>query len=219
MRSSSRHPRLGVAGLSHHLLTQRPLQATSCHKPSPGGALLAVMQLGARHMVMARTDDEAFEALFIAEYARVAGIANRVLADAHEAEDVAQEVFIDFHRLHSASADYAPAWLHRAAVHSALNRLRGAKRRQRREISQAAEENDKTVDPQRQLELNEDRRRVREALGRMAPKPAAVLVLRASGLSYAEVAKSLGIGIGQVGTLLRRAEETLRKEVTRATSN
>jgi RNA polymerase sigma-70 factor (ECF subfamily) len=60
---------------------------------------------------------------------------------------------------------------------------------------------------------------VREALGRMAPKPAAVLVLRASGLSYAEVARSLGVGIGQVGTLLRRAEETLRKEVTRGTSN
>jgi RNA polymerase sigma-70 factor (ECF subfamily) len=170
-------------------------------------------------MVVGLTDKEAFEALFTAEYARVVRIANRVLADPHEAEDVAQEVFIDFHRLHSTSADYAPAWLHRAAVHSALNRLRGAKRRQRREISQAAEESDQTLDPQKQLEVNEDRRRVREALGRMAPKPSAVLILRASGLSYAEVAKSLGVGIGQVGTLLRRAEETLRKEVTRGTSN
>jgi RNA polymerase sigma-70 factor (ECF subfamily) len=177
-----------------------------------------VVDLGARRMTVAGTENEAFESLFTAEYARVVSIANRVLADAHEAEDVAQEVFIDFHRLHSASADYAPAWLHRAAVHSALNRLRGAKRRQRREISQAAQEGDQTMDPQKQLELNEDRRRVREALGRMAPKPAAVLVLRASGLSYAEVARSLGIGIGQVGTLLRRAEETLRKEVTRGTS-
>ncbi len=191
----------------------------TCHKVRARGALLAVMHFGARQIVVARTDEEAFEALFTVEYARVVGIANRVLADPHEAEDVAQEVFIDFHRLHSASADYAPAWLHRAAVHSALNRLRGAKRRQRREISQAADEDDKTVDPQKQLELNEDRRRVRDALGRMAPKPAAVLVLRASGLSYAEVARSLGVGIGQVGTLLRRAEETLRKEVTRGTSN
>ena len=81
------------------------------------------------------------------------------------------------------------------------------------------EETDRTVDPQRHLELDEDRRRVREALGRMAPKPAAVLVLRASGLSYAEVAQALGVGISQIGTLLRRAEETLRKEVTRGTSN
>jgi RNA polymerase sigma factor (sigma-70 family) len=71
----------------------------------------------------------------------------------------------------------------------------------------------------KQAELNEDRRRLREALARMAPKPAAVLVLRASGLSYAEVAQALGVGIGQIGTLLRRAEATLRKEVTHGTSN
>ena len=73
------------------------------------------------------------------------------------------------------------------------------------------EEGERTLDPQKQLEIEEDRRRVREALGRMAPKPAAVLVLRASGLSYAEVAQALGIGIGQIGTLLRRAEDTLAR--------
>jgi RNA polymerase sigma-70 factor (ECF subfamily) len=175
------------------------------------------IDLGLRKVASARSDDESFEALFTAEYARVAGIANRVLADPHEAEDVAQEVFIDFHRLHSASAQYAPAWLHRAAAHAALNRLRGARRRQRRELAQAADEGAPALDPQKQVEVNEDRRRVRQALARMAPKPASVLVLRASGLSYAEVAQALGVGIGQVGTLLRRAETALRKEVTRGT--
>lgn len=166
-----------------------------------------------------RSDEESFEALFAAEYSRVAAIANRVLGDPHEAEDVAQEVFVDFHRLHSASALYAPAWLHRAAAHTALNRVRGARRRQRRELAQATEEGTRILDPQAQVEMNEDRREVRRALGRLAPKPAAVLVLRASGLSYAEVAQALGVGIGQVGTLLRRAESALRKEVTRGTSN
>ncbi len=169
-------------------------------------------------MATVRPDDDVFESLFTKEYARVAGIANRVLADPHEAEDVAQEVFIDFHRLHSASADYAPAWLHRAAAHAALNRLRGARRRQKREMAQATEEPAQSIDPQKQVEVNEDRRRVRQALARLAPKPAAVLVLRASGLSYAEVAQALGVGTGQVGTLLRRAEAALRKEVTRGSS-
>ena len=170
-------------------------------------------------MASVRSDENAFAALFTAEYSRVVGIANRVLADPHEAEDVAQEVFIDFHRLHSSTAQYAPAWLHRAAAHASLNRLRGARRRQKREVAQAAEEGDKTVDPQKQLEVNEDRRMVRAALGRLAPKPAAALAMRASGLSYAEVAQALGVGIGQIGTLLRRAEAALRKEVIRGTSD
>src|SRR5260370_37453245 len=116
------------------------------------------MNLGARRMTSVRSDDAAFEALFTSEYARVVGIANRVLADQHEAEDVAQEVFVDFHRLHSATAQYAPAWLHRAAAHASLNRLRGARRRQRREVAQALEEGDRTVDPQKHLAVKENRR-------------------------------------------------------------
>ena len=177
------------------------------------------MNLGARPLHAASSEEAAFEALFTSEYARVVGIANRVLDDLHEAEDVAQEVFIDFHRLHSATADYAPAWLHRAAAHASLNRLRGSRRRQKREVAHVLREGDKTLDPQQQVEVNEDRHRVRVALARLAPKPAAVLALRASGLSYAEVGQALGVGIGQVGTLLRRAEAALRKEVTRGTSD
>jgi RNA polymerase sigma factor (sigma-70 family) len=180
------------------------------------GVSLEAASDASKHLVKSR--EEAFEALFKSEYPRVAGIANRVLADPHEAEDVAQEVFISFHRLHSASATFAPAWLHRASAHTALNRLRGRRRRERRELAQAPEEGARTLDPQRMLEVDEDRRMVRAALARLAPKPAAVLVLRASGLSYAEVAQAIGVGTGQIGTLLRRAEAALRKEVTRGTS-
>jgi RNA polymerase sigma factor (sigma-70 family) len=168
--------------------------------------------------VALKSDEEAFEALFRAEYGRIAGIANRVLADPQEAEDVAQEVFIDFHRLHSANAQYASAWLYRAAAHTALNRLRGKRRRERREYAQARQDSARAVDPERIAEVNEERRQVREALARLAPKPAAVLVLRSSGLSYGEVADALGVRIGQIGTLLRRAEAALRKEVNRGTS-
>ena len=182
------------------------------------GTELPVLTLASGRSARLNADDS-FEALFTAEYRRVVGIANRVLADPNEAEDVAQEVFIDFNRLHSASAQYAPAWLHRAAAHAALNRLRGARRRQRRELAEANLAVDQSLDPQQQVEVNDDRRRVRVALARLAPRPAAVLALRASGLSYAEVAQALGVGVGQIGTLLRRAETALRKEVTRGTSN
>ena len=161
------------------------------------------------------SEQESFEALFKAEYNRVAGIANRVLGDAHEAEDVAQEVFIDFHRLHSARAQYAAAWLYRASAHTALNRVRGRRRREKREQVTAREESASTLDPQQVAESNEQRRRLRAALAKMPAKPATVLVLRSSGLTYAEVAEAVGVGTGQIGTLLRRAEAALRKEVNR----
>ncbi len=169
-------------------------------------------------MAAVRSEQDSFERLFKAQYARVAGIANRVLADPQEAEDVAQEVFMDFHRLHSATSAYAAPWLFRAAAHRALNRVRGRKRRERRELAQAQDETAQTLDPQAQAELNEDRIRIRRALAKLPAKPATVLVLRSSGLSYSEIAESIGVGTGQIGTLLRRAEAALRKEVNRGTS-
>ena len=42
------------------------------------------------------------------------------------------------------------------------------------------------------------------------------LVLRHSGLSYADVASALDLSPGDVGTTVRRGESTLRKELTRA---
>ena len=159
----------------------------------------------------------AFERLFVTEYPRVVAIANRVLASRPEAEEVAQEVFLAFHRDHDAAAPYAAAWLHRAAWHSALNVVRGNRRRQVREEANALPEDHGTLDPQDIVERAEQRQVVRHAMGRLPKKSAAVLALRYSGLSYAEVANALGVSIGQVGTLLRRAESRLRTEVTNAT--
>ena len=92
---------------------------------------------------------EPFERLFMAEYGKVVAVANRVLADRTEAEDVAQEVFLDFHRKHRPDVSYAAAWLHRAAVHTALNRIRSRRRRERRELADAHERDSAVVDPSR----------------------------------------------------------------------
>lgn len=149
---------------------------------------------------------EPFERLFRAEYGRVVAVANRVLADPAEAEDVAQEVFWDLHRRHPQGIPQAGRWLHSAAVHTALNRIRSRKRRERRE---RLPEPVAGGDPEGLHLQAEDRRRVRQALARLPEKKAAVLALRYSGLSYAEVAAALGLSTGQVGTLLRRAEAAL----------
>lgn len=160
-----------------------------------------------------------FEQLFLTEYGRVVAIAGQVLRDPHEAEDVAQDVFCSFYRQHPPDASYARAWLYRAAAHASLNVLRGKKRRGRREAVDATERDrlfgggEESLDPQEAVEQAESRAELRRALARLPEKRAAVLALRYSGLSYAEVAQALGVGVGQVGTLLRRAEKALAKEM------
>ena len=159
-----------------------------------------------------------FERLFLQEYPKVVAIAYRVLADRPAAEDVAQEVFIKFHRSYSPTSERASGWLHSAAVHSALNVIRGERRRARRETTHALDPVQTRVEsPERLVEQAEQRREVRRALSRLPQRTAALLMLRHSGLSYAEVATATGMKVGNVGTLLRRAEEALRKEVNRAT--
>lgn len=160
-----------------------------------------------------------FDRLFLDQYERVAAIAFRILGDRDEAEDVAQDVFYSYYRQHAPDAPYASAWLARASAHTALNVIRGRQRRSRREESVEAERaiHDVPADPEQTALEAERRVEVREALARIGEKQAAVLALRYSGLSYAEVAAALGVNIGQVGTMLRRAEAALRKELIHET--
>lgn len=73
------------------------------------------------------------------------------------------------------------------------------------------------IGPEELVIANEEGREVRTALARMPEHAATVLVLRHSGLSYAEIAGAMEVNIGQVGTMLRHAEARFRKEVDHAT--
>jgi len=167
--------------------------------------------------------DEAFERLFIQEYRRCVAVAYGILADAQEAEDVAQEAFVSFHGRHDPAAPFAAAWLHRAASHLALNAIRSKRRRERREREEALahsrihDARSTALDPSASLERAEQQRLVRDVLRRIPRRSAMVLSLRYSGLSYAEVASALGCRAGDVGTMLRRAEKAFRKESDRET--
>jgi len=173
---------------------------------APGAALVAQQ---------ARQDHErSFERLFVTHYERVVVIAYRVLGDRQGAEDVAQEVFLSFHGRVDPSAEWAPGWLWAASAHRALNMVRGSKRRRDRElrVSPATP----GPDPAESAIAAEQRGVVRSALGRLPQRQAEVLVMRASGLSYADIASAIGVQPGSVGTLICRAQKSLRKELTRA---
>ena len=154
-----------------------------------------------------------FDRLFDEEYAKVAAIARRVLGDPDAAEDVAQEVFLDLHRRFGDSPGaQAVAWVRTAAAHAALNVIRGNRRRAVRE-ERYATDSPPAYDPEAAVEAAETTLAVRAALARIPERHATILALRYSGLSYAEMASALGIGVNAVGTRLRRAEARFRKEV------
>lgn len=156
--------------------------------------------------------------VFRRDYQLVVGVAARVLGSRDWAEDVAQEVFLSFGRS-LVPAGQARGWLSVAAAHTALNLLRSGRRRASREESAAAAGDAVAADVAEAVVMIEERSRVRSALARLPRKQATALVLRHSGLSYADVAAALDVSPGSVGTTVRRAESALRKELNRHASS
>ncbi|MCW2680215.1 MAG: polymerase, sigma-24 subunit, subfamily [Frankiales bacterium] len=155
---------------------------------------------------------------FRRDYPLVVAVAARVLGSRDQAEDVAQEVFLSFGRS-SIPAGEARGWLSVAAAHTALNLLRSGRRRASREDVVALRPDVVVPDVADAVVTLEERRRVRTALAALPHKQATALVLRHSGLSYAEVAAALDLSPGSVGTTVRRAEAALRKELRHGTSD
>jgi RNA polymerase sigma-70 factor (ECF subfamily) len=155
-----------------------------------------------------------FEAFYREHYRSVVRLAASVLGDVHAAQDVAQDVFLSAHARFRGDVDRAPGWVRVAAVHAALNVVRGDRRREKRHQLMAPAP--PPAGPEESAVENETRAELRRALSRLPGRSATVLVLRHGGLSYVEIAEALGINVGQVGTLLRRAESALSKEMKRA---
>ena len=159
------------------------------------------------------------EEIFRDHYRLVVDVAARVLGARDQAEDVAQDVFLSFGRS-SVPAGEARGWLSVAAAHTALNLLRSGRRRASREEITLAAHHAPVGDVADAVVTLDERVRVRAALARLPHTQSVALVLRYSGLSYAEVAAALDLSPGSVGTTVRRAESALRKELNRhATSS
>lgn len=159
---------------------------------------------------VAETGSESvFESLFERHWESICRALYRLLGDWDEAEDLALETFLQFYRRPPPDRSNPAGWLYQVATNLGFNTLRARKRRQRYE-QQAGEQvvqDTAPPDPAMAVERSEDRERVRQALQAMKPRAARILILRYSGLTYAEIAAALEIAPGSVGTLLARAEQ------------
>ncbi len=151
-----------------------------------------------------------FETFFHANYGRTARAIARVIRDPARAEELTVEAFWKLWRHPRAHGEKASGWLYRAAVRMALNELRRQKRSNLHES--LAEPPPATPSPDQAHAAAEEQKRVRLVLARMGARKAELLLLRASGLSYDELASALEVNAKSVGSLLSRAQQAFRRE-------
>ncbi|HVG98835.1 MAG TPA: sigma-70 family RNA polymerase sigma factor [Chloroflexota bacterium] len=169
-----------------------------------------------------RTGDEAaFTSLFERHWDAVCRLLIRLTGDADAAGDLAQEVFVQLYRKPPLNADVPlRAWLFRVALNRGYNALRADRRRRTREETVAgdpaaggAADGAAGVESLEEIANRaEERDSVRRVLMRLSERQRDCLVLRANGLSYAEIAVAIGVAPGSVGTLLARAERAFKAE-------
>jgi len=161
-----------------------------------------------------------FEAAFEVYWQKLFAVVYRVVGDRAEAEDLALDVFWRLHRRMSepGAGPVTAAWLYRVAVNVGLNALRAKRRRSSHEeaAAQWTTDNRAVRDPLELAAQAEERRRVRAVLARLRPRSARLLVLRYSGLSYAELAAALDLAPSSIGSLLSRAEKEFEHEFRKA---
>jgi RNA polymerase sigma-70 factor, ECF subfamily len=157
------------------------------------------------------SSQEGFESIFHTYYGRVFALAYRLVGSAQEAEDIAQEAFLRLYLrpLPSGREHNVAGWLLTVAANLGYNRLRSGRRRQERE-NRLASTAGQAEDPDEAVVTADVADRVRKTLSRLPERQAQILLLRHSGLSYAEVATAMKVAPGSVGTLLARAERAFR---------
>jgi len=166
-------------------------------------------------------DDAAFAEL-VAEHQRmVVQLAMNLLGDRDEALDLSQDVFIRVFRTIGQFRGQSAlrTWIYRIAVNQARNRHRFWRRRRRSDqVSLDAHveahgdfQCGAASEPDRILAQKELAARLKDALDALPFDQRTVVVLReVDGLSYDEIAFSLGVAVGTVKSRLTRARQTLR---------
>lgn len=146
------------------------------------------------------------------------------LRDGHEVDDVMQEVALAAVRQAAPlkDAEKTGPWLYRLAIRQCLlyRRKRGRQRKLQDRYSNAfrpTEHDTRTADPLAWLLADERRTLVREAIGRLHPRDAEILLLKYNeDWSYHQIAEHLGVSHSAVEARLHRARARLRNQLQAA---
>jgi RNA polymerase sigma factor (sigma-70 family) len=164
---------------------------------------------------LSAASESEFEAIFLGHYARVVGILLRLTGDRAQAEELANEVFWRLSLKSTAwlVTNNVAGWLYRSATHAGIDALRATTNRTRYEedAARSMQADHSHAGPLNEVLQKEDRDRVRQTLRSMKATQAQILLMRAGGWSYKELAEALDVNVSSVGTLLVRAETEFRK--------
>ncbi len=146
---------------------------------------------------------------------RLIALSRSICRDADIAEDIVQEAFVKLWRKPPDGPEVViPSWLRRVVTNLSINDLRRRKRaKPLPEFStDAAMQNHRQ--PEDQVDLDDNMRRVDEAMDRLPEEKRAIIVMRVyEQMTYQEIAEVLGCPTGTVMSRLNRAREALRELV------
>ncbi len=145
--------------------------------------------------------------LYHAHFHRLVRYLDRLSGDPELAADLVQEAFIKLHERGSLP-DRPEAWLITVAMNLFRN-ARSTRARRRRLLTPARAEAslaDPMPTPGQAVETADVGRRVRVALDRLGERERNILLLRAEGYGYRELAEALDLHEASIGTFLARAK-------------
>jgi len=156
-------------------------------------------------------DMSAFEGLVDRHRMAVYRLARSITGNHHDADDSAQETFL---RVFRALGSYDPdrpfkPWLKRIAYNTSLNTVRASKSRSRGVVQDDLPEvADQSPRQSERMEAKQSVANIDLAVGNLPSELRATLLLRAvEGMSYKDIATTMGVKIGTVMSRLSRARE------------
>jgi len=180
---------------------------------APGGDSLAGRSVtGDDVLSRAKASETAAFALLVRQHqGTVFSLALRMLSDRHQAEDLAQEVFLQLHRNLASvtSTAHLVFWLRKVTVNRAIDRLRREPKIDAVSLEEADGLAGESLDQDPLLA-----RRLRTLVGQLAPAARAVLLLRyQEDMDPTQIAKALSMSINTVKSHLKRSLAQLRKQM------